>query len=124
MPFPVLSAKSIEAARVEIALAQTATPQQFHDFHRRMFAERGGMDGARALALASRMGFDAKQLTEAANRTEVTEAMKRNYRLGSALGLTATPSFIVKDVAIVGYPGAKAMRGVVESIHRCDKPAC
>jgi protein-disulfide isomerase len=124
VPFPVLSANSIEAARIEVALAKAATPQQFHDFHRAMFAERGSMNGARALVIASRLGFEHRELTEAANRDDVTEALKRNYRLGSALGLAATPSFVIKDIAVVGYPGGKALREIVESIHRCDKPVC
>lgn len=124
VPFPVLSANSIEAARVEVALAKIATAQQFHDFHRAMFAERGGMNGARALVIASRLGFEHRELTDAANKDEVTEALKRNYRLGSALGLAATPSFVIKDIAVVGYPGGKALREIVESLHRCDKPVC
>jgi protein-disulfide isomerase len=45
-------------------------------------------------------------------------------RLGDALGLAATPSFFIKGVAIVGYPGRKALESIVQSIRRCDNLMC
>jgi protein-disulfide isomerase len=124
VPFPVLSLASIQGSRVEIALAGLATPSQFYDFHRRVYARRGTVDGARALAVAKELGFDAKKLTQTANEDRVTDAMKAHVRLGNALGLEATPSFVVKGVAIVGYPGRKALETVVQSVHRCDNVVC
>jgi protein-disulfide isomerase len=124
VPFPVLSVASIEAARVEIALAGLGTPAQFYDFHRRIYAGRGVIDGTRALAVAKELGFGAEEMIEAANNDRVTEAMKSHVRLGDALGLAATPAFVVKGVAILGHPGRKALESIVRSARRCDKVVC
>jgi protein-disulfide isomerase len=124
VPFPVLSIASIEAARVEIALASLATPAQFYDFHRSIFAGRGAIDGTRALAVAKELGFGANEMIEAANDDHVTEAMKSHVRLGDALRLAATPAFVVKGVAILGYPGRKALESIVRSARRCNNVVC
>jgi hypothetical protein len=50
--------------------------------------------------------------------------MKSHVQLADALGLFATPSFVVKDVAITGYPGRKAMEGIIRSLRRCNNVVC
>jgi hypothetical protein len=50
--------------------------------------------------------------------------MKSHVRLGNALGLAATPSFVVKDVAILGYPGRKTLESIVQSVRRCGNVVC
>src|SRR5271166_289321 len=44
VPFPVLGISSIQAGRVEFALARLATPQQFFEFNHRIFSGRGVVD--------------------------------------------------------------------------------
>jgi len=122
--FPVLSVASIEAARVELGVRQQVSPERFYEFHRKLYAGRGVVDGARAFAAAKELGLDAAVLAEAANSEEVTGTMKSHVKLGDALGLIATPSFVVKDVAINGYPGRNAMEGIVRSLRRCNNVVC
>jgi protein-disulfide isomerase len=124
VPFPVLSVASIEAARVEGALAQRATPGQFYTFHHNIYASRGVVNGARALAVAGELGFDPAKLTDAANADDVTEAMKARVRLGNKLGLVATPSFVIKNVAVLGYPGRHAVEHIIESVRQCGNVVC
>lgn len=124
VPFPVLSVASIEAARVEGALAKLATTQQFYEFHHRIYAGRGVVDGARALAVARTIGFDTTKLIQVANTDEVTEAMKVRVRLGNQLGLAATPSFVIKGVAILGYPGRQSLGRIIQSVRTCDNVVC
>ena len=50
--------------------------------------------------------------------------MKSHVRLGDALGLAATPAYVIKGAALLGHPGKKALQNVVASIRRCDKVAC
>jgi protein-disulfide isomerase len=45
-------------------------------------------------------------------------------RLGDALGLSATPSFVIKGVAILGYPGRKALESIIQSARRCGSVVC
>jgi len=49
VPFPVLGIPSIMAGRVELAVAKLGTPTQFYSFHRKIYSQRGTVDGQRAL---------------------------------------------------------------------------
>jgi protein-disulfide isomerase len=124
VPFPVLGVASIQAGRVELALARSAKPEAFYQFHHRVFAGRGTVDAARALAVATEFGFSAAQMTQAGDSDEVTQIMLAHVRLGNALGLAATPAFVIKGAAILGYPGPKTLAGIVSSVRKCDKVAC
>ena len=124
VPFPVLGVQSIQAGRVELALARLATPQQFFEFHHRIFSGRGVVDASRALAVAKDVGFAREPLIKAADEDTVTKAMIANVRLGNSLGLAATPAFVIKGAAILGYPGKNALAGIVQSVRTCDKVVC
>ncbi len=124
VPFPVLGVPSIQAGRVEFALAKMASPLKFNLFHQKMFSGRGVVDGERALAGAAELGFARETIIAAANDNSVTEAMKAHVRLADALQMQATPSLVVQDVAIIGYPGRDAMEKIVRSVRQCRKAAC
>jgi protein-disulfide isomerase len=124
VPFPVLGIPSITASRVELAVAKLGTPAQFYAFHRKVYAQRGTTDGARALALAKGLGFDVKKLTAVADGDDITEMMKDHVRLGDSLGLAATPAFIIDGVAILGYPGRYRLQAIVDAANTCGKVVC
>ena len=124
VPFPVLGIPSIQAGRIELAVAKLGTPKQFYAFHHRVYAERGTMDGNRALDIARGLGLDAKKLITVGNSDEVTEQMKNHLRLGNELGLAATPSFIIGGVALVGYPGRHHLQAIVDAMNTCGKVIC
>jgi protein-disulfide isomerase len=50
--------------------------------------------------------------------------MKDHVRLGNALGLAATPSFIIDGVAILGYPGRYRLQAIVDAAASCGKVMC
>lgn len=124
VPFPVLGIPSIAAARVELAVAKLGTAQQFYDFHRKIYAQRGVADGARALEVANSLGLDSAALTKLGDSDAVTEIMKAHVRLGDSLGLAATPSFIIGGVAILGYPGRYRLQAIVDAVSSCGKVVC
>ncbi len=124
VPFPVLGVRSIEASRVELAIAKLGTPQQFHAFHRRMFSQRGSADAQRALEVARGLGFDEGVLTKLGDNDETTRTMKNLVSLGDALGLLATPSFIVGKVAILGFPGQHKLQAITDTAARCGRVMC
>jgi protein-disulfide isomerase len=124
VPYPVLGVASITASRVELAVGRLGTPAQFYAFHRKMFARRGTNDGARALEVAQSLGLDKGRLLVLADSDQITETMKALVRLGTALGLQATPSFVVGDVAILGYPGPHALAAILTAATRCGKVVC
>jgi protein-disulfide isomerase len=123
VPFPVLGIPSIAAGRVEMAVVRLA-PARFYEFHRRVYAGRGTVDGDRALAVTKAMGLATDKVIAVANDDAVTETMKAHVRLGNAMGLAATPAFVVKGVAILGHPGRAALEGIVRSVRACGKVVC
>lgn len=124
VPFPVLGVPSILAARVELAVRKLVTPQRFYEFHHRLYAGRGVVDGNRALAAAKELGLDAARLVELANDDGITETMRAHVRLGNAMRLVATPAYVIGNVAILGHPGRQSLQRVVDSVRRCRKVVC
>ena len=123
VPYPVLSVQSVEAARVELAVRELA-PQRFLEFHRKVYAGRGIIDGARALAVTDAMGLDRKKIIDIANTQRVTDTMTTHSKVGSALKLVATPAYVVQGVAILGHPGLEPLRKIVASVRRCKAVLC
>jgi protein-disulfide isomerase len=124
VPFPVLGVASIAASRVELAVAKLGTTAQFYDFHRKIYAQRGTTDGLRALDVARGLDFDERSLTKLGDSDEITKIMKAHVALGDALGLAATPAFIIDGVAILGYPGRDGLQKIVDASRTCGKVAC
>lgn len=124
VPYPVLSVQSVAGARVELALRELGTPKQFLEFHRKIYAGRGVIDGERALAVVQAMGFDRQKIIDAANAQRVTATMTAHAKLGTALKLMATPAYVVAGVAILGHPGLEPLRKVIASVRRCKAVVC
>lgn len=124
VPYPVLGIASIQAGKVELAVQQLGTPQQFYQFYRKAMAVRGVMDANRAFAIAKSIGFDHAKVAKVADDDKLGDIMIAHVRLGDALGIQATPGFVIKGVAINGYPGDKAMARLIDSVERCDKVVC
>lgn len=123
VPFPVLGIPSILGGRVEFAVAKLA-PEKFYAFHRKVYEGRGVIDANRALAAAQNVGLEIGEVTAAANEEGLGQKMLSHVRLGDALKIMATPGFVIKGVAIVGYPGPKALAKVVQSVEKCGKVFC
>ena len=123
VPYPVLSIQSVEGARVELAVREVA-PQRFLEFHRKVYAGRGLIDGARALAATDAMGLDRKKIIEIANTQRLTDMIITHSKVGSALKLVATPAYVVQGVAILGHPGLEPLRKIVASARSCKAVVC
>ena len=124
VPYPILGAPSIGAARVELAVAKLGTSQQFYAFHRKVFGQRGATDGSRALEIAAGLGLNRQDLLALGDSNEITDTMKNLVNLGTSLGLEATPSFIVGNLAILGYPGPNALSAIASAAGTCGKAVC
>jgi protein-disulfide isomerase len=123
VPFPVFGVNSIQGTRVELAVARLA-PEKFYAFHRKLDSMRGVVDGNRAVAAAKDIGLDPAEVLKVANEDKLAEVMKAHYRLGNLLAIAVTPGFVIKGVAILGYPGAKSLAKMIESVQRCDAIMC
>ncbi len=124
VPFPVLGVPSILGTRVELAVLRLTTPENFYRFHLMLYQSRGTVDGMRALAAAKEIGLDLAKVLKIANDDQLVEVMKAHLHMGDALEIAATPGFIIKGVAIVGYPGPKAMANIVRAVSACGAVIC
>jgi protein-disulfide isomerase len=124
VPYAILSVQSVRGAMVEIAASKLLTPDQFFDFHRRIYAERGMIDGSMVLALAGKMGLDPQKVAASANTQTTLDVLRESATFGSDAGLQATPAYVIDGVAIVGHPGLKALQAVVRSVRACGKVVC
>jgi protein-disulfide isomerase len=124
VPYPILGPASIAASRVELAVAQLGTPQQFYAFYHKIYAQRGTTDGLRALQTARELGFDGRAVDSIASSDTVTQTIEGHLALGKALGLSATPAFIIGGVAILGYPGRNALQAIIDAMNSCGKVLC
>jgi protein-disulfide isomerase len=116
---PILGSDSVEAAKVAIAL-QMRHPNAAAslEFHRRLLASRGRVDRAAALAVASDLGFDAVELEKDAASADVSEALRENMRLASALGIHGTPGYVIGDSIIPGAVGASALKARIAALKK------
>jgi protein-disulfide isomerase len=124
VPYPVLSAASVEGARVELALREIVPPGQFQEFHRRVYALRGVINGFRSLAAAKELGVDRARIMAIANEPRITETMRTHARLGTKLKLMATPSYVIAGVAILGHPGQATLRQMIGAVRQCGQISC
>ena len=65
-----------------------------------------------------------KALTTADDGDDIAEIMKNHLSLGNSLGLLVTPSFVIDGVALLGYPGPKPLRAIVDAVGTCGKVMC
>jgi protein-disulfide isomerase len=124
VPYPTLSTQSVEGARVELAVREIATPERWLEFRKKVYAGRGIIDGARAIAVAQEMKLDLKKIIEIANAKRTTDTMVAHAKLGSTLKLVATPAYVIGGVAVVGHPDREPLRKLVASVRACKKVVC
>jgi protein-disulfide isomerase len=109
--FPVLGEPSVLAARAAVAAQQQGG---WPKLHRAMLAFDGDftMDGI--LALGTSVGLDAARLKTDMMSPATDSALQANMKLAAALGLDATPSFVIGDRVIRGALSADALQALVE----------
>jgi len=124
VPYAVLSVASVQGALVEVAAGKMLTPDKFLDFHRRLYANRGTIDGAKALDAAKDMGLDPAKVVEVGNTQESLDMLRQNATIGGDAKLAATPAYVIGGVAIIGHPGRKPLETVIAAMRSCGKVVC
>ncbi len=102
---PQLSIGSIQAAKLRQAALKLYGPAKAYAFHRRLFAQRGAIDGETGLAAARDLKFDVAKLTESADSDAVRDILIGASHFLSKAGVQATPSFILGGKLLSGWPG-------------------
>ncbi len=121
--FPILSEGSVEAARISVAIKDSA-PENYLKFHEELFSRPGQASGDKALAIAADLGLDADALREAANAESVTRNLQEVQQLAEALGISGTPSYVIGGELVPGAAGYDALQAKVTAVRTCGKASC
>jgi protein-disulfide isomerase len=111
--FAVLGAPSVQATKVALGFFSLYGPERYLALHRRLFALRGAIDGTRALTEAGELGASSRSLIGAADSRKVVDWMTESLRVGSSLGLAATPSFVIGPEAYQGHLSLAQKRALI-----------
>ena len=122
--FPVLSAGSVEAAQVGVAVRmQDPTGKKYLDFHQKLLNGKGQADKARAMAAAKEAGLDMSRMEKDLASPEVRATLEENFKLAEAMGMNGTPSYVIGKQVVIGAVGVETLREKI-GIARCGKATC
>ena len=108
MDSPMLAAGSVQAAKLRQAVVMLYGPEKAFAFHRALYATKGRIDGDVALNAAQAMGLDIKKLADTANSHEVRDRIIAQMDFLDRIGVSSTPSFIINNRLLSGWPGPEA----------------
>jgi protein-disulfide isomerase len=111
--FPILGPDSVAAGKMALA-ALKLDRERFGPLHHALMDYRGNLTEDAAYQLAEEAGYDAGELRDLADSTEIDDRLQQNYQLAQALGLQGTPAFIVGDQVIRGYLPSDELEAAVE----------
>src|ERR1700710_2743022 len=122
--FPVLSAGSVEAAQVAVAVRmQDPTGKKYLDFHQKLLGGKGQADKARALAAAKDAGADMAKLEKDLVSPEVRATLEENFKLAEDMGMNGTPSYVIGKQVVIGAVGVDNLKEKI-GVARCGKAVC
>ena len=122
--YPVLGARSVEAARIAVALLmQDRSPATYLAFHRKLLLGPGPVDKARALAVAAGLGLgiDVARLEADSARPEVDAVLDDSRRLARALGVRGTPAYVICDSIVPGAVGIARLRDKIAEARQAQQ---
>lgn len=122
--FPILGPDSVEASRVAIAAKNQLQGQKYWDFHNKLMATKGRVNGAKALEIAKDSGADIERIRKEMDSPATKAVIEDTVALGDRLGLTGTPAFIVGDEVVFGAVGAAALKAKIDAVRKCGKATC
>jgi protein-disulfide isomerase len=120
--FPVLGEGSMKAAAVSIAVHEVA-PERYEEFHNALLSNQGHADEAVALQTVDSLKIPRAAVEAAMRSDSVRKSVEESYRLGQALKLDGTPSYIVGDAVEEGAVGVAALKQRINEA-RCGKADC
>lgn len=122
--FPILGPDSVEASRVAIAVKNQLQGPKYWDFHNKLMATKGRVNGAKALEIAKDSGADVERVRKEMDAQATKAVIEDTIALGDRLGLTGTPAFIVGDEVVFGAVGSAALKAKIDAVRKCGKATC
>jgi protein-disulfide isomerase len=115
--FPILSAGSVDAARVAVQVARSG--KDYWTFHEALYSARGEVDAETALEEAGKLGLDPDVLKAGMQSPAVAAALQKSYDLARALNVTGTPTYIIGDQIIPGAVPLDSLKASIANMRAC-----
>lgn len=106
--FPIFGGPSMTAAKASIASFKL-DPKKYAAFHRSLMTFKGNLSDDDIFTLATKAGYDAKDLKAEMEKSWVKNQVKANMEVGTTIGVNATPMFVLANLSNSHYafiPGA------------------
>lgn len=98
--WPIMGADSVAVARLSLA---SRAQGRYAEFHHGLMSQRGRANRALALRIARDIGLDIDRLEQDAAQPWIDRHLDQSLKMGRALDLRGTPSWIIGDRAIFGF---------------------
>lgn len=99
--WPILGPESIATARYALA-ARFQDEKKYLALHNLLMSAKGTIDRARTLRIAGELGLDTSRIKKDAERSEITDQLRKNFELANALGLGGTPTYLFGKMLVSG----------------------
>ena len=116
--FPIRGKDSDAVAKASMASIRQG---KYFDLHAASMQVEGNMDMERFRDLAKQLGLDIKQLEKDMEDPDIEKAIGRNLALANMLYIEGTPTFLVENTIVRGWPGADGMRDLIASAREAKK---
>ena len=120
--YPILGEDSLKAHVVAQAFKKLM-PEKYGDFHRTLLTgERATEDSA--IAVAVLLGANEAELRKGMSDPAISILFDQNHQLATALNITGTPSYVIKDDVVFGAMGADVLSAKVANVRKCQSTIC
>ena len=109
--FPILGAESMIAAKAGLAAQRQGAYLQFHQ-ELMTTTQPFTLENIERIAL--KLGLNAARLKTDMESPEILAALTHNQELGSALGVNATPSFVIDSELVSGAVDAAGFQALID----------
>lgn len=114
--FPILGEQSMLASRFAIATQIVAGDEAYKSVHDTLIAFPGDITEAALTRIGDGLGLDSAAIVAKMDSDDVTIVIAENHRLGQAMGISGTPSFVMGDQVLRGFLPLDGMRAVAEEV--------
>lgn len=109
--FPILGPTSETGARWALAAHKQG---KYFDFHQKLMAHTGAIDEDVLRGIAKEVGMDVDQAAKDAQGTEITMQIEKDRNLGSSIGISGTPAFLVNETFFPGAVGYDQLKKAID----------
>ncbi len=118
--FPILGPESVLGAKAGLAAARQG---RYLQFHQALMTLGGSITMSAIEQIAAREGIDVRKLKSDMESPEIESTLARNRDLGLALGVAATPSFVIGTELISEALDSAAFERLLAKAKNAPHPA-